>query len=86
MRKEWEKTQLEIRFTLECGNNVREQKEYFWVSGDEKQNQLEIARYENFLAFNKVGNYLHCEEHNALERIRMINIRVISFDARKELV
>jgi hypothetical protein len=78
--------QLAITFTLNCGHKITEHREYFWNSGDQKQNDMERARYDSFIEFNNPGNPLHCEEHNTVERIKMVNIRVISFDARTEIV
>jgi len=78
--------ELAITFTLNCGHKRTEHKEYFWNTNDQKQNDTERARYDSFIEFNRPGNELHCGEHNSLERIKMVNTRVISFDARKEIV
>ena len=78
--------ELAITFTLDCGHKTTEHKEYFWNTNNQKQNDIERARYDSLIEFNKPGNTLYCAEHNTSERVKMVNVRVISFDARTEIV
>jgi hypothetical protein len=77
---------LGVSIAAECGWIKREIKEYFWNTTDEKQNQIEISRYESYINFNKVGGDVLCEEHNRYERIRRITVYVVEFDARREII
>lgn len=77
---------LGISKKMVCGHTVNDIREYFWNSGNDADRQVDMSRYESFINFNKPGNDLYCETCNDYKRIKNINIRVIEFDARIEIL
>lgn len=71
---------MQISFGLECGDIIKENKDYYWNSDNLRDNDTQQARYESFINFNKPGNMLMCKTCNDYRRIKRISIIVTEFD------
>jgi hypothetical protein len=77
---------LNVAFILECGHKIVTEKDVWWNTTDGPANQIEISRFDSWIAFNRIGNMLYCDKHNDNRRIRDVHMHVLEFDARREIV
>jgi hypothetical protein len=77
---------IAINLILDCDTKLQEIKEYYWNTPNEKQNEVEVSRYESYINFRRIGLMWYCPVHNDEHRIKDMNIHVVEFDARREIV
>ncbi len=71
---------MQISFGLECGDIIKENKDYCWNTDNIKDNEIQVSKYESFINFNKPGNMLMCTKCADYRRIKRISVMVTEFD------
>ena len=71
---------LQTSFGLECGDIIKETKDYYWHTDNRKENDIQMSKYESFINFNKPGNKLYCNSCHDYRRIKRISVYTVEFD------